>query len=68
MERLIYGKDKRENIVSIEPNDFDGTLKLYYKDGTIEKIPQTFWCLSNTKHDANYTRLATKGSDKYRQR
>jgi DNA polymerase elongation subunit (family B) len=59
---LIFGKDKTENIVSIEiVND---ELWLFKSDGDIEKRPMVYWLLSTTKLMRQSKRL--QGSQHYR--
>ena len=60
--KLIYGKDQTEGIVSIELKDSD--LWLYFNDGTFEKRPAKFWICADNKLDKNFKRM--KGNSHYK--
>jgi len=60
--KLIFGKDQTEGIVSIELKDND--LWLYYNDGTLEKRQAKFWICADRKLDKNFRRM--KGNSHYK--
>lgn len=59
---LIFGKDKREEIVSLEVENDE--IVLYYNDGRVEKMPMTYWILAPIKLDRHYKKL--KGNLHYK--
>lgn len=44
-DRLIYGKDNRQKIVSIEVDD-SANVEIFYHDGSTEVIESRFWILA----------------------
>jgi DNA polymerase elongation subunit (family B) len=52
---LIFGKDKREEVVALEIEDDE--IVLYYNDGEVEKLPMVYWILAPIKLDKHYKRL-----------
>lgn len=62
--RLIYGKDTTENVVSLEVGDDETTL-FVEKDGVVEEVirPNKYWLLSNRRLSSSFVKL--KGSQHY---
>lgn len=60
--KLIYGKDTTENIVSIEVDD--DKIYLFYSDGQVETRPMIYWVLSPRAYDSKFERL--EGSQHYK--
>jgi len=52
---LIFGKDKREGVVSLEIDNNE--IILYYNDKTVEKLPMVYWILAPFKIDEHYKKL-----------
>jgi len=60
--KLIYGKNTTENIVSIEvEND---KIYLFKMDGSVEELPMVYWILSPRPYDSKFERL--EGTQHYR--
>ena len=60
-EALIYGKNKTENIVSIEPQD--DNAEVFIESGgvvTSQIISNRYWVLSNNKLDSGFIKLSGK--------
>ena len=65
-DKLLYGKDQTEGIVSIEPGDGYLDLFIQDKDGNIDlkQVPNKYWMLSNIKQKGDgWIRL--KGNQHY---
>ena len=58
-DKLIYGKNNIENVVSIEPNQ-DRAVVFIEKNGEVEslEVPNRYWILSNNKLDSAFIRLS----------
>lgn len=60
---LIFGKDKREGLVSVEVvND---QIELFYIDKTYETLPMTYWVLASKKLDPHFFKLNGNNHYKY---
>lgn len=62
---LIYGKNKLDRIVSIEPENNVAVIYRELEDGTIDavEVPNRYWILSNKPHSDKWVKL--DGSQHY---
>jgi DNA polymerase elongation subunit (family B) len=58
-DKLIFGKNKLDRIVAIEPKDDIAVIFRELEDGTIDtiEVPHKYWLLSNRKHSDKWNRL-----------